>query len=112
MELKRLVSMLKQIAQGPNRLQRGRVSLAIECDLEIKDAYTYTCENSRLAELEREAAAARALGFAAEVTKKPPLPFETAGALRFVGEAQFNPAKYLGRGILHARPANRIGSGA
>jgi glycine/D-amino acid oxidase-like deaminating enzyme/nitrite reductase/ring-hydroxylating ferredoxin subunit len=68
---------------------------AIDCDVEDKDAYAYTDQPSRRGELEAEATAARELGFEAEVLDHAPLPIETAGALRFRGQAQFNPASYL-----------------
>jgi glycine/D-amino acid oxidase-like deaminating enzyme/nitrite reductase/ring-hydroxylating ferredoxin subunit len=69
--------------------------LALSCDLESKDAYTFTCDASRRADLEREAEAAREVGFEAEMLDRAPLPFDTACALRFPDEAQFNPVKYL-----------------
>ncbi len=69
--------------------------LAIDCDFEPKDAYVYTCDPSRRSEIEKEAEAARSLGFEADVLAKTPLPFETAGALRFRNQAQFNPVQYL-----------------
>ncbi|MER9074059.1 FAD-dependent oxidoreductase [Mesorhizobium sp. M0904] len=68
---------------------------AIACDLESKDAYTYTCDESRRAEVAAEAEAARQVGLEAEILDHAPLPFETAAALRFSGQAQFNPAMYL-----------------
>lgn len=70
-------------------------TLAIDCDFEPKDAYVYTCDPSRRPEIEREAEAARNLGFEADDLAKAPLPFETAGALRFRDQAQFNPVRYL-----------------
>lgn len=70
-------------------------TLAIDCDFEPKDAYVYTCDPSRRSEIEREAEAARNLGFEADVLARAPLPFETAGALRFRDQAQFNPVRYL-----------------
>jgi glycine/D-amino acid oxidase-like deaminating enzyme len=69
--------------------------LAIDCDFEPKDAYVYTCDSSRRSEIEREAEAACNLGFEADVLAKAPLSFETAGALRFRDQAQFNPVRYL-----------------
>ena len=69
--------------------------LRIDCDFEVKDAYAYTSDPARLAEIESEAAAARSVGFDTDVLAKAPLPFETAGALRFSNQAQFNPASYL-----------------
>jgi glycine/D-amino acid oxidase-like deaminating enzyme/nitrite reductase/ring-hydroxylating ferredoxin subunit len=69
--------------------------LDIACDLEEKDAYAYTCDDSLVANIEAEASVARELGFGAEVVSPAPLPFQTFGALRFPREAQFNPAQYL-----------------
>ena len=69
--------------------------LKIACDLEERDAYAYTCKESLLADIKAEVDIARELGFRAEFVVPAPLPFETAGALRFLHEAQFNPAQYL-----------------
>src|SRR5262245_54575098 len=75
---------------GATQIRKWIRELAIACDLEEKDAYAYTCKKSLLAEIEAEATIARDLGFEADVVARAPLPFETAGALRFAGEAQFN----------------------
>ena len=69
--------------------------LAIACELEPKDAYTFSCDPARRADIEREADAARAVGFEATALERAPLPFDTAGALKFPDEAQFNPVQYL-----------------
>ncbi len=69
--------------------------LGIACDFETKAAYVYCCDPKHITDLEEEAAAARQVGLEAEVCRPAPLPFETVGALRFRGQAQFNPAKYL-----------------
>jgi glycine/D-amino acid oxidase-like deaminating enzyme/nitrite reductase/ring-hydroxylating ferredoxin subunit len=69
--------------------------LAIPCQLEPKDAYTFTCDPAGRADIEREAEAARSVGFQATVLERAPLPFETACALQFPDEAQFNPVQYL-----------------
>src|SRR4029434_3247993 len=50
---------------------------------------------ARRDEIAAEAEAARRVGFDAEVLERAPLPFDTAAALRFPDQAQFNPAKYL-----------------
>ncbi|MER9233419.1 FAD-dependent oxidoreductase [Mesorhizobium sp. M0622] len=68
---------------------------AIACDLESKDAYTYTRDESRRDKIAAEAEAARQVGLEAEVLDRAPLPFETAAALRFPDQAQFNPTMYL-----------------
>jgi glycine/D-amino acid oxidase-like deaminating enzyme/nitrite reductase/ring-hydroxylating ferredoxin subunit len=80
---------------GAKQIRTWIRELGIACDLEEKDAYAYTCKASLLGKIEAEAAVARELGFEAEVVARAPLPFETVGALRFPGEAQFNPAQYL-----------------
>ena len=80
---------------GVSRLLELARGLAIECDLETRDAYSYTLRQDRYAALEAEATLARQCGLPAEVLKRAPLPFATAGALRFRDQAQFNPARYL-----------------
>src|SRR5207244_310670 len=80
---------------GVRQIRTWVDALKISCDLEPKDAYTYTCHRSLVADIEAEAAVARELGFDAEVLTRAPLPFATAGPLRFPGEAQFNPVTYL-----------------
>ena len=73
----------------------GSRDLRIACDLERKDAYSYTLRRERTAALSAEAVLARTLGLPAEIATRAPLPFATAGALRFRDQAQFNPARYL-----------------
>jgi glycine/D-amino acid oxidase-like deaminating enzyme/nitrite reductase/ring-hydroxylating ferredoxin subunit len=69
--------------------------LGIACDLERKDAYAYTCSRAQRQDVEAEAEAARQVGFDCALLDRAPLPFDTAAALRFPDQAQFNPAKYL-----------------
>lgn len=80
---------------GAAQIRRWIAEHAIACDMEEKPAYTYTQDPARLADLEAEAEAAHSLGLPAEVTLQVPLPFATAGALRFPDQAQFNPVRYL-----------------
>ncbi|CCV09471.1 putative oxidoreductase [Mesorhizobium metallidurans STM 2683] len=68
---------------------------SIACDLQDRDAFVYTRDPDRRNDIEAEAAAARSLGLEATVLDRAFLPFETAAALRFPGQAQFNPARYL-----------------
>lgn len=67
----------------------------ISCDIESRPAYAYTLDRARRPDVEAEAIAARRLGLEAEVVDRAPLPFETAAALRFPEQAQFNPTSYL-----------------
>ncbi|WP_027168598.1 FAD-dependent oxidoreductase [Mesorhizobium sp. WSM3224] len=66
----------------------------IECDLETMPAYAYTTDTARRGDIAAEAQAARQMGLDAEAIDRAPLPFDTAGALRFPDQAQFNPARY------------------
>ena len=65
----------------------------IDCDFELKSAYTYSMTDR--AKLEREVRAVRSLGFDAEFVDTPELPFKTQGAICFHGQAQFNPLKFI-----------------
>lgn len=67
----------------------------IACDLESRAAYAYATTPARRAEIHAEAEAAQDLGLEAAAIDRAPLPFETAGALLFPDQAEFNPARYL-----------------
>src|SRR5262245_50461629 len=69
--------------------------LGIACELETKAAFAYTCDPTQRDDIAAEVEAARRVGFDAEFLDRAPLPFETAAAMRFRGQAQFNPAQYL-----------------
>lgn len=81
--------------KGAGQIRAWVTELALNCEFEPKDAYAYTCDKRRVDQLRQEAELARTLGFDADVVERVPLPFQTASALRFKGEAQFNPAQYL-----------------
>jgi glycine/D-amino acid oxidase-like deaminating enzyme/nitrite reductase/ring-hydroxylating ferredoxin subunit len=78
-----------------DRIRAWIRSLAIDCDYETRPAYLYTVARELRDDLEREADAARQVGLDARMLDRAPLPFETAGALCFPEQAQFNPASYL-----------------
>lgn len=80
---------------GARQVREWSLAFDIACDLEEKPAYTYTQNPARRGEIEAEADAARRLGLEADVLDRAPLPFDTAGALLFPDQAQFNPAMYL-----------------
>jgi glycine/D-amino acid oxidase-like deaminating enzyme/nitrite reductase/ring-hydroxylating ferredoxin subunit len=67
----------------------------IECDFERLPAFQYTEDEEKLASLEAEGAAALSLGLDVSFATEVPLPFTTAGALRFGHQAQFHPRRYL-----------------
>ena len=67
----------------------------IDCDFERLPAFQYTEDFDRIGELEEERKAAARIGVKASLTEHTPLPFKTAGGLRFDAQAQFHAGKYL-----------------
>jgi len=65
----------------------------INCDFEDKDAFIYSTNSIQA--LERERNALDNLGYSADYIEELPLPFPTAGGIRFSGQAQFHPLKFL-----------------
>ena len=65
----------------------------INCDFEEKDAFVYSMDKRW--KLDREMKALDKLGFGAEFVEQVPLPFPTAGAVKFPRQAQFHPLKFL-----------------
>ncbi|HEX2255777.1 MAG TPA: FAD-dependent oxidoreductase [Afifellaceae bacterium] len=68
---------------------------AIDCDLEPKAAFVYTHDEKQVETLEKEAETARRLGLPASLVRDTGLPFNVLAALRFDGQAQFHPTKYV-----------------
>ena len=64
----------------------------IDCDFEEKDAYVYLLSDRQ--KIEREVEALQKIGYPAEFAEQLPLPFRTAGAVRFPAQAQFHPLKF------------------
>jgi glycine/D-amino acid oxidase-like deaminating enzyme/nitrite reductase/ring-hydroxylating ferredoxin subunit len=67
----------------------------IVCDFERVDGYLYLAPKDDPATLTREHAAALRAGVAAAWVDRAPLPFATRRCLRFPGQAQFHPLRYL-----------------
>ena len=64
----------------------------IDCDFETKDNYIYSVDSP--GKLESELEALQKLRIPGEYVQKLPLPFPTAGAVRFPKQAQFHPMKF------------------
>lgn len=77
------------------RIRHWVETLQIDCDYERQSAFAYACSPDWRKAIEQEAEAARCLGFAARLLERAPLPFDTACALEFPDQAQFNPTRYL-----------------
>ena len=71
----------------------NRLCKDIECDFEIKPAYTYSLASCK--KIEDELKAVETLGFKAEFDSCEELPFRTEGAIMFPKQAQFNPLKFV-----------------
>lgn len=70
-------------------------SEGIECSFEEKPSYVYAMTPDDVEKLERELLAAQKLGLPASFAAETKLPFSTCGAIRFDGQAQFNPLAFL-----------------
>ncbi len=67
----------------------------IDCDFSWLPAYVYTESEQYIKDLQDETRAAQDLGIKAAYLDKIPLPFKVWAAMRFDGQAQFHPLKYL-----------------
>lgn len=65
----------------------------MDCDFEEKDAFVYSLGSRE--KLDRELNSLERLGFGAEFQADIPLPFPTAGAVKFKNQAQFHPLKFI-----------------
>lgn len=64
----------------------------IDCRFEYKDNFVYSSSGKKL---ENEMEALHRIGYDAELCENLPLPVETAGAVRFRDQAQFDPLKFV-----------------
>ena len=65
----------------------------IDCDFQEQDAYVYSL--GRRDKLENEVAVLEQLGVPARLVSDLPLPIPAAGAVRFSGQAQFHPLRFI-----------------
>ena len=68
---------------------------SIDCDFEWKPAYVYTQQDKYVPRIQKEARTAAELGIKAEYLEKLDLPFAVKAAVRFDGQAQFHPRKFV-----------------
>jgi glycine/D-amino acid oxidase-like deaminating enzyme/nitrite reductase/ring-hydroxylating ferredoxin subunit len=69
--------------------------LGIDCDFRRRPNYTYAASPAGLADVEREAEAARAAGLPVILTDSLDLPYPIAGAVGLADQAEFHPRKYV-----------------
>lgn len=67
----------------------------IDADLVTSDSYVFSSAEADRGRLAREADAAQEAGMPASYVTQLDLPFPTAGAVRFTGQARFHPRKWL-----------------
>lgn len=70
-------------------------SLNIACDFSWQSSYVYTQRDEYVTGIMNEANTASSLGIKAVFVPEIPLPIAVKGAVRFDGQAQFHPRKYL-----------------
>lgn len=80
---------------GLARIAEFVEELGIDCDFRRKPAFTYAEDEQGREQVEREVAAAKKAGLAAEFTRETDLPWEVTGAIRVADQAEFHPRKYL-----------------
>jgi glycine/D-amino acid oxidase-like deaminating enzyme/nitrite reductase/ring-hydroxylating ferredoxin subunit len=78
---------------------------AIACNLETRQAFTYTLDEGEVERIEAEAAAARKAGLPACLTRDTGLPFEVRMAMRWDDQAQFHPVRYV-KGLAETIPGD------
>ena len=67
----------------------------IDCDFRPQSAYIYTQLDEYVAQIKNEVQAAQNLGINASYIENLPLPFPIKAAVKFHGQAEFHPRKYL-----------------
>ncbi|MDX6742324.1 FAD-dependent oxidoreductase [Actinocorallia sp. A-T 12471] len=82
--------------QGAVEWIAGRVAeWDVDCDFRRRDSYVYAETGDTAEKLRAEAEAAASLGLPAEYVTETGLPFAVTGAVRFAGQGQFHPRRWL-----------------
>ena len=92
----------------------ARLCADIDCDFSRQDSFVYSMTDRK--KLEKELSALQKFGFSGELWENVPLPFPTAGAVKFPNQAQFHPLKSLssiaqGLEIYEHTPIRELGPG-
>jgi glycine/D-amino acid oxidase-like deaminating enzyme/nitrite reductase/ring-hydroxylating ferredoxin subunit len=80
---------------GIRRIGELARQYGIDADIETMPAYVYTLDESYVSQIEKEVEVARRLGLPASLTRDTGLPFDVLAAMRWDGQAQFHPVKYV-----------------
>jgi glycine/D-amino acid oxidase-like deaminating enzyme/nitrite reductase/ring-hydroxylating ferredoxin subunit len=76
-------------------IETEAAAVGADADWSRRDSYVFAERSSSADGLRREAEAAAAAGLPASFTTGTGLPFPVSGAVRFTGQAQFHPRKWL-----------------
>jgi len=82
-------------AQAIDLIERLTRELAIDCDFARITGWQYAEDQKDMPAIERDAGARIRRGHPAALDRRPPLPFQIAGAMAVEQQAQFHPLKYL-----------------
>ncbi len=81
----------------------------VECDFERMPAFTYSEDENRIRDIEREVEVAGSIGLPATLVTETDLPYPVAAAVRFDDQAVFHPRKYcLGLAELIVREGGQV----
>ncbi len=82
--------------RGVRRISELAAEWGIQADIEPMPAYTYTNDQSYVSQIEREVEVAQRLGLPATLERgNIGLPYDVLAAIRFDGQAQFHPVRYV-----------------
>lgn len=80
---------------GIDQVESISAELGIDCRFSRRNAYVFSRNADRVAEMKAEVEAAVSLGLPASFETEIDLPFDIAGAVKFSGQAQFHPRMFL-----------------
>src|SRR4051812_39881538 len=80
---------------GIRKITELAAQYGVDADIEPKPAFVYTNDQSYEERIEKEVEVARRLGLPASLTRDTGLPFDVLQAMRWDGQAQFHPTKYV-----------------
>ena len=80
---------------GLDHIARTVAAERVECDFVRTESWVYTLDPAEVEQLRREADVAQRLGLPVTYEDTVPLPFETAGGIRYADQARFHPRRYL-----------------
>ncbi|HEX9946767.1 MAG TPA: FAD-dependent oxidoreductase [Allosphingosinicella sp.] len=80
---------------GIRRISELAARHRIEADIEPMPSFIYTRDESYVSQIEKEVEVAQRLGLPASLTRDTGLPFDVLQAMRWDGQAQFHPVRYV-----------------